>query len=127
MKNSIKLTALFLLASVSVFAGPPSIIKRSAISSKNAITFSSLPSHNGVGIKVDRTEPGKAIVMVYDQDGNVILKDGLSTNKTMEKGYILNQLDNGNYNIEVTSNNLTVKKAVHVYDEDGTKEFIVQQ
>ena len=127
MKNSIKLTALFLLASVSVFAGPPSKTKKSAISSKNAITFSSLPSHNGVDIKVDRKDSGKAIVMIYDQDGNVILKDGLSTNKTMEKGYILNQLDNGDYSIEVTSDNLTAKKSVHVYEEDGKKEFIVQQ
>jgi len=127
MKNSIKLTALFLLASAGLFAAVPSKPKAPVTPSKDAITFSSLPSHTGIDIKVDRAEPGKAIVMIYDQDQNVIFKDVLPKDKAMEKGYILNQLDNGDYTIEVTSNKQVVKKDIHVYNEYKTKTFIVNQ
>jgi len=65
--------------------------------------------------------------MIYDQDQNVIFKDVLPKDKTMEKGYILNQLDNGDYTIEVTSNKQVVKKDIHVYNEYKTKTFIVNQ
>jgi hypothetical protein len=128
MKNSIKLTALFLLASTGLFAAVPSKTIGVVPPSKDVITFSSLPSHKGVEIKVDRAEPGKAIVTIYDKDENVIYKDALPGSfKAMEKGYILNQLDNGDYKIEVTSNKQTVTKEIHVYDEDHSRVFIVKQ
>lgn len=127
MKASIKLTALFLLASTGLFAATPSKTKAAVVPSKDVITFSALPSHKGVDIKVDRAEAGKAIVMIYDQDMNVIFKDVLPADKAMEKGYILNQLDNGDYTIEVTSNKQVVKKDVHVYNEYKTKTFFVNQ
>ncbi len=128
MKDSIKLTALFLLASTSLFAATPATANRSVVPpTKDVITFSSLPSHKGIDIKVDRANADKAIVMVYDQDKNVIFKDVLSKNKSMEKGYILNKLDNGDYTIEVTSNKQVAKKDIHVYNEDKTKVFIVRQ
>jgi hypothetical protein len=127
MKASIKLTALFLLASTGLFAATPSKTKAAAVPSKDVITFSTLPSHKGVDIKVDRAEAGKAIVMIYDQDMNVIFKDVLPADKAMEKGYILNQLDNGDYTIEVTSNKQVVKKDVHIYNEYKTKTFLVNQ
>jgi hypothetical protein len=127
MKNSIKLTALFLLASVSVFAVSPAKTKVSTDPVKDGITFSSLPSNKGVEVKVEGSKAAKAIVMIYDQDKNVIYKDALSAHKSMEKGYVLSQLDNGDYTIEVTSNHQTVTKDVHVYDEDGRKQFIVSE
>jgi len=46
-----------------------------------------------------------------------VMKD----NKSMEKGYILNQLDNGNYTIEVTLNKQVVKKTAHVYYKGDSK------
>jgi len=127
MKNSIRLTALFLLTSVSVFAAKPVKINDPIKSLKNEITFSSLPSHKGVEIKVQSSVAAKAIVIISDQDGNVIFKDAMPAYKAMDKGYVLNQLDNGDYTIEVTSNHQAVTKNVHVYDEDGTKEFIISE
>jgi len=125
MKNSIKLTALLVLASVSVFASIPVKTKASSIPAKNVITFSALPSNKGVDIKVEAATATKAIVIIYDDSKNVIYKDVLPAYKSIERGYILNQLDNGDYTIEVTSNHQTVSKDVHVYDEDGAKEFII--
>ena len=127
MKTSIKLTALFLLASTGLFAA--TTVKTNsnvAPSAKNEITFSSLPSERGVDVKVEKNAPGKAIIMIYDKDGNVLRKDVLSAKKGMEKAYILNQLENGDYTIEVTSNKQVVKKDIHVYDEGDTKMFIIK-
>ena len=127
MKNTIKLTALFLLASTGLFAA--TTVKTSgtvAPSTKDVITFSSLPSERGVDVKVEKNAPGKAIIMIYDKDGNVLRKDVLSANKGTEKAYILTQLENGDYTIEVTSNKQVVKKDIHVYDEGDTKMFIIK-
>jgi hypothetical protein len=124
MKNSIKLTALLVLASVSVFAATP---KSGATPPAGVITFSSLPSQKGLEVKVQGAEPAKAIVMVTDADKNVIFKDKMPSYKSMEKGYILNQLEDGDYSIEVTADHQTVKKDIHVYEADGEKQFIVIQ
>jgi len=128
MKNSIKLTALTLLLSAGLFAAASAKTIGSVIpSSKSVITFSSLPSHKGIEVKVEGRDVAKAIVIIYDQDQNVIYKDVLPAYKSMEKGYILNQLANGDYTIEVTANKQVVKKDIHVYDEYSTKVFIVKQ
>jgi hypothetical protein len=127
MKNSIKLTALFLLASVSVFAASPAKAKVSTDPAKDGITFSSLPSNKGVEVKVEGSKAAKAVVIIYDEDKNVIYKDAMPANKSMEKGYVLSQLDNGDYTIEVMSNHHKVTKDVHVYDEDGAKQFIISE
>ncbi len=115
MKNSIKLTALLLLASAGVFAATPSMPKASLVPPTAAVTISSMPSQRGVEVKLN--ESAKAVVIITDEDGNVLRKDVLSNNKGIEKGYILTQLDNGDYTFEVRSNGQTVKKAIHVYDE----------
>jgi len=122
MKNSIKLTALFLLAGATVFAAVPA--KAVIPSTPPAITFSSLPSQKGIDVKVEKSE--KAIVIVSDKDGNVLRKDILSNKKGMEKGYVLTSLDNGDYIIEVNANGKSVKQDIHVYDEDQTKMFIIK-
>ncbi|MDB4901101.1 MAG: hypothetical protein JWQ63_382 [Mucilaginibacter sp.] len=125
MKTSIKLTALFLLASTSIFAATP---PKTVVPAKaDVITFSSLRSDRGINVKVEKNAPGKAVVAIYDQDRNMIRKDVLASNKSLEKAYILNKLDNGDYTIEVTSNKQVVKKDIHVYDEGENKMFIVKQ
>ena len=126
MKSSIKLTALFLLISTGLFAATPST-KPGDLPSNDQITFSSLPSHRGIDVKVDRATASKAVVLIYDEDKNVILKDVLPSYKAMEKGYILNNLAFGDYTIEVISNKQVVKKDIHVYDEDRTRVFLVKE
>ncbi|MEO6978635.1 MAG: hypothetical protein ABI113_09665, partial [Mucilaginibacter sp.] len=62
---------------------------------------------------------------IYDQDKNVLRKDVLTANGS--KGYVLSSLENGNYTMEVTTAGQVVKKNIHVYNEDQTKTFIVQE
>jgi hypothetical protein len=125
MKNSIKLTALFLLASAGLFAAASAqpVVPAKA----DVITFSSLSSERGIDVKVEKTAPGKAIVAIYDQDGNVLRKDVVKSDKAFDKAYILNQLEDGDYTLEVTSHGQVVKKAIHVYEEGSTKMFIVKE
>ena len=124
MKKTIKLAALFLLASATFVTVASA---KGTTSADDQITFSSLPSQRGVEIKVSSTAPSKAIVMIYDANHNVIFKDAMPAYKAMQKGYILDQLENGDYTIVVKENHSEVKKSVHVYDEGSTKTFIVQQ
>jgi hypothetical protein len=128
MKNSIKLTALFLLVSTGLFAATTAKAEGSVVpASKAEITFSSLPSHKGIEVKVENTNAEKAIVIICDKDQNVIYKDALPSYKKMDKGYVLNQLANGDYTIEVIASKQVVKKEIHVYDEDRTRVFIVKE
>lgn len=128
MKTSIKLTALFLLAATGLFAATPAkTIDPTNPSAKEVITFSSLPSLKGIEVKVEGREANKAIVMIYDADQNVIYKDALPAYKEMEKGYILNHLDSGDYTIEVTAGKEVVKKEIHVYEENRRRVFLVKQ
>jgi len=119
MKHTIKLTALFLLAATGLFAAVPA---KALTADAPSVTFSSLAANKGIAIK---TADAKSIVMIYDQDKNVLRKDVLAGNVT--KGYVLNKLENGDYTIEVTTNNKIIKKNIHVYDEDKTKMFIIQE
>jgi hypothetical protein len=128
MRNSIKLAAILLIAGAGFLAAVPAKAIGSIVPLKaDVITFSGLPSEKGVAIKVEKDAPGKAIVIVYDADGNVLYKDVMKNSKSMEKGYILNKLDIGDYTIEVTSNKQVVKKQVHVYDENYRKMFIISE
>jgi hypothetical protein len=119
MKNSIKLTALFLLATTGLFAAVPAKTLKTDVPSA---TISTLALHKGIAVKA---AGAKSIVMIYDQDKNVLRKDVLARNTS--KGYVLNALENGDYTMEITSNKKTVKKNIHVYNEGQTKTFIVQQ
>lgn len=119
MKASIKLTALFLLATTSLFAAVPA---KALKTDATAVTFSTLAANKGIAVKA---ADAKSIVMIYDQYKNVLRKDVLAGNTA--RGYILNTLENGDYTLEVTSNKQTVKKNIHVYNEGQTKTFIIQE
>ncbi|ASU32996.1 hypothetical protein [Mucilaginibacter xinganensis] len=119
MKNSIKLTALFLLASAGLFAATPAKTLKADVP---PVTITSLSANKGITVSA---ADAKSIVMIYDQDKNVLRKDVLAGNSS--KGYILNTLENGDYTMEVTANKQTVKKNIHVYNEGKTKTFILQQ
>ncbi|MDB5123834.1 MAG: hypothetical protein JWP94_1963 [Mucilaginibacter sp.] len=124
MKASIKFTALLLLAGASVFATIPA---KAAIPPKlNAITFTSLPSLQGLAVKAEKNLAGKAIVIISDEDGNVLRKDELSNKAGMEKNYILTKLDEGDYTIEVVSKDKSVKQDIHVYTDGKNKMFFIK-
>lgn len=129
MKNSLKLTALALFLSTGIFAAVPakSTSPASAAPTKDIVTFTSLASLRGLEIKVEKNSPGKSMVLIYDQDGNVIFKDALQGQKAKEKGYVLDQLEDGDYTIEVVSDKQSVKKEIHVYDDNNTRTFFMLQ
>jgi hypothetical protein len=123
MKHSIKLLATGLLLSTAFVAASPAKPARTKISSmKKMVTFSALPSKRGIEIKLNKLAPGKATVMIYNWDNDVIWKDALSPEKRLARGYILSQLDNGNYTVEVMlDKQMVAKKTAHVYYRGDTK------
>jgi hypothetical protein len=122
MKNSTRLTALFLLATTSLFAVAAGPFQPTNSSEK--IIFSSMPSLKGIMIHCKKIEPGKAIVIIYDSNKNVLRKDVMPTADTLKKGYVLNQLPEGEYTVEVTANKQVATKAFRVYMEGHTKTFM---
>jgi hypothetical protein len=126
MKASIKLAALFLLASTGLFAATPATkAHRVILPATDAVVFSTLSASRGIAVSVGKNEPGKAIVVIYDNDKNVLRKDVLASGG-VERGYVLNTLENGDYTIEVTTSNHVVKKAIHVYNEGENKMFFIK-
>jgi hypothetical protein len=125
MKNSIKLSALFLLLSAGIFTATSANAKAHTDSVKVEanVTVSAMAKGRGVYVNVLNTDDRKSYVMVFDQEDNILLKDFLPNKAAVTKGYVLNELDNGNYTIAVMSNNEVVKKRVHVYLENNQKTF----
>ena len=122
MKNSFKLAALFLLASTGIFAtAAPKPTSPNASSISRMVTVCTLPTRKGVEIKVNKDAPGKALVIIYNWNNDVVWKDKLSPDKIMDRGYVLNQLDNGNYTIEITLNKQVIRKTAHVYYRGNSK------
>jgi hypothetical protein len=123
MKNSIKLSALFLLLSAGIFATTSANATDHPVRSEEKVTVSAMQKGRGVYVNVLNTDSHKSYVMVFDQEDNILLKDFLPNEAAVTKGYVLTDLDNGNYTIAVISNNEVVKKKVHVYLENNQKTF----
>jgi Rieske Fe-S protein len=122
MKNSIKLTALLLLFGTGLFAAVPAKhADPKTTSIKSMVRFSLMPSKRGIEIKVKNDAPGKAMVIIYDWNNDVVWKDALTQKKGMDKAFNLSQLDNGNYTIEVMLDKQVVEKTAHVYYRGDTK------
>jgi hypothetical protein len=59
-----------------------------------------------VDVVLDKLTPGNSTLRIYDEDGNVIFKDDVAINaETIKKSYLLTDLADGDYTIEVTTNN----------------------
>ncbi|HTE01085.1 MAG TPA: hypothetical protein VK668_17465 [Mucilaginibacter sp.] len=121
MKKSITLAALLLVMGTSVFAATSA--KSDSKKSSSEITFAPLSADRGFTVKVDKQEAGKSLVMIYDRDQNVMFKDLLTKGAVAQKGYVITDLENGDYTVEVVSNNQTVKKQMHVYNEGNEKTY----
>jgi hypothetical protein len=121
MKKSITLLAL-ILASTVAFAQAPADDNISIIPSQKSLS---------IGVSVENEDAGKSVVTFYDEDDNVgnfaMFKDKLANKGTAAKAYLLDQLETGNYTIEVTSNKQVVKKRICVYDEAGKKTYFIYQ
>ncbi|QEC78185.1 hypothetical protein [Mucilaginibacter ginsenosidivorax] len=123
MKNSIKLSALFLLLSAGIFTSAAANAKGHTEKSKDVITVSSLKHDRGVAVIISKSEASKSYVTIFDQANNILMEDFLPSKVEVEKGYVLTSLDNGDYKFEIKSNDQVVIKTVHVYDENNKKRF----
>ncbi|MGZ3767613.1 MAG: hypothetical protein ACXVB0_10025 [Mucilaginibacter sp.] len=127
MKKSIALAALLLALGTSVFAAAPAKVKGHKGHSNGQITFVPLKSDKGFGVKIDKEESGKSIVIVYDNEKNVVFKDLLSKGTSAEKGYVVTGLEDGDYTVEVFTGSQDVKKQLHVYDDGQAKSYVFIQ
>jgi ABC-type sugar transport system substrate-binding protein len=122
MKKSIALAALLLALGTTVFAAEKTTAK-----STDEVSFVPLKSDNGFGVNVNKQEAGKSIVIVYDNESNVVFKDLLSKDASAQKGYIVSELQEGDYTVEVASKGQSVKKQMHVYDDGQGKSYFFFQ
>jgi len=76
-----------------------------------------IPLHyqKGFAVRVDKQDAGKSMVIIYDQDGTAVFKDMLTKGTVAEKKYILSNLDNGDYTVEVFSKNHDIQTQFFVY------------
>jgi uncharacterized lipoprotein YajG len=128
MKTSIKLSALFLLLSAGVFATTAAKAADVTPKVKEVVSFSVLGNDRGIKMDFAKSESGKSFVRVYSKENELLLKDYVSTKKDAAKGYVLSELADGDYKIQINSNNQVVTKTLHVYhDGDQQSFFIVQE
>ncbi|HZY35351.1 MAG TPA: hypothetical protein VFE53_01810 [Mucilaginibacter sp.] len=123
MKHSINLLAAGLLLSTGLFAAvpaKPTTPKTSPMT--RMVSVMPMPTKRGIEVKLNDPTMGKATVIIYDWNNDVVWKEPLSTKKGLDKGLILSQLDNGNYTVEVfCDKQMVAKKTAHVYYRGDTK------
>lgn len=131
MKTSFKFFAVLVVSALVSTASFAKTIdgNNDEAASKNAVAINALSNDRGVRVSVLREETaGKAYVIITDADKNVLRKDVLPKKvNAMEKGYLIKDLEAGDYTIEVVSNNQSETKKFHVYHEDGKKTFFFYQ
>jgi len=121
MKKSINLFVLLLLLGTSAFAAIPAKFKNHNAKLSDKVSFIPLRLKTGFAVMVDKQEPGKSTVIIYDDDQNVVFKDLLTKETKGEKKYILSQLDDGDYTVEVYSKNHDIKRQFSVYSKGERK------
>ncbi|MGZ3767612.1 MAG: hypothetical protein ACXVA2_23310, partial [Mucilaginibacter sp.] len=82
-----------------------------------------LHASRGFAVLVDKAEAGNSEVIIYDNDNNTVFKDRLSKGSRSEKKYILSNLENGTYTVEVFSKNHDVKTKFCIYNK-GEKRIV---
>jgi len=131
MKTSIKLSALFVLLTAGVFAtkvakadeGNADVTPKA----KEVVSFKALDHDRGLKVNFAKSESGKSVVKVYNKDNELLLKDIVPSKTDVSKGYVLTGLEDGEYTMEITTNNQVVKKSIHVYQDGDQKSFYIAQ
>ena len=131
MKTSIKLSALFFLLSAGVFATTVANAKDNTDvtpKAKETVTFNVLNNDRGLKVNIAQSQSGKTFVRFYNNQKELLMKDYVSSKTAVTKGYVLSDLDSGDYTLEIASDNNVVKKTVRVYQDGDQKSFyFVQQ
>jgi len=120
MKTSIKLIVLLFLLSTGAFAKPS---RNHNMNTYNQVSLIPLHHSRGFAVMVDKAEPGNSMVIIYDSDRNVVFKDRLTKGMRNEKKYLLHELDNGQYTVEVFSKGHDVQTKFYIYNK-GDKRIV---
>jgi hypothetical protein len=128
MKKFVTRAALLLILGVGVCSTVSAKPNNHRTSHKNMqtheqVSFIPLHQKGGFAVMVDKLEPGSSMVIIYDQYQNVVFKDRLTKGMKAEKKYILSNLDNGDYTVEVFSKAHDIKTSFYVYD-NGRKKIV---
>jgi len=121
MKKSINWIVLFLLLGTGTFATTPERFKNRNAKPGYKVSLIPLRLKSGFAVMVDKQEPGKSMVIFYDNNQDVVFKDVLTKETKAEKKYILSYLDDGNYTVEVFSKNHDIKTPFRVYNRGERK------
>ncbi len=124
MKNSIRLTAMFLLLGTGAFAAGPgkNIIP---VTSSAEVAIKGLDSRIGVNISVKENLNAQPVVTIIDNQNTIIYNGSLSGKGGTNKSYNLSDLESGDYAVSVVWNNHEVKKVVHIYEEEIQKRYVI--
>jgi hypothetical protein len=128
MKTAIHLTAMALLFSAGALAATPKVKhhKTEINTSKQLVSIIPLKHDRGFAARVDKTEPGKSMIFITDINGDMVFKDCLTKDKTGEKKYLLRELADGKYTLDVyTKGSGDVKTNFYIYYNTGTKRRVV--
>jgi hypothetical protein len=127
MKSSIKLGALGLLMSLGAItvSAKPRHHKKDMPMDKQVVSIIPLKNDRGFAVRVDKTLPGKSMVMIYNENNDNIFNDRLTKGTTGEKKYLLRELDNGKYTVEVYSKGHDIKTDFYIYHNTVSKKRVV--
>ena len=119
MKKSITILALILTLGTVAFAKAPA---------NDIVSITPSQKSLSIGISVQKEDAGKSIVTFYNESSNTMMfKDKLASKGPATKVYLLDELETGNYTIEVATGGQIVKERICVYDEDGKKSYFIFQ
>jgi hypothetical protein len=121
MKTLLKSLALSLLLGAGVCATTAAKSKNHDMKPREVVSLIPLHYQKGFAVRVDKMDAGKSMVIIYDQDGTAIFKDQLTKGTIAEKKYILSNLDNGDYTVEVFSKNHDIQTKFFVYHVGNKK------
>lgn len=128
MKTLIKSSALlfvFALFSTGVFAASTAAADSTA---QDAIAISALGEGCAINVSIDKATVGNTLVVIYDDTDNVIFRESLSKAEgTINKLYNFDGLEDGYYDIEVTSNDVTVEKTINVYSDENDQKLEIAE
>jgi len=119
MKKSINLFAVFLLLGASVFAAKAPKVKGHNAKMNEQVSFIPLQYKSGFAVMVDKLEPGKSMVIISDRNRDYVFKDVLTKQDKAEKKYVIRDINDGNYTVEVFSKNQDIKVPFSVYTRGG--------
>jgi hypothetical protein len=121
MKTFAKLSAVLLLSAASIFSASAKPRRHMNDMNHNQVSIIPLKNNRGFAIHVDKAMPGKSMVIINDDAGNTIFKDCLTRETLAEKKYLLRELSNGKYTVEIYAKGHDIKTNFYIYNNGGRR------